>query len=568
MATDFFSLLNDSNSIKNDETGEITLTVPKLDSEAALIINSQCKICSNCNTVVSSPNICITSESIFFKDISFETPITVKKCSNFSMMNCNITNIKSKYSLSFEFCKSIELANVNITNNEIDIGIVFQYSHANANNLFIDGSNSVIIGIIKESSLHLSYSKICNSKSKGISILDSEFEIHNCTISDTVYPAIYTWNSKGNIMNNQISSIKMNGIVVNNSDSIEIFNNKITDVNGSAISIINESKCEVHHNTISKIVNNGIFIKNNSKVNAHHNEFIKIRYPAIAILMKSKATINENTISDINSCGIRIINAKKVKIDKNKITNIDECAISVSNTKNCIIKNNAISDCHIAAVEVYNQSKASVFDNTFSKIGEYAFKTYTMGNINAKNNTISDIGKSMTNLIYKGGGEFINNKLENCPLQKEGETSSQYYFNGNGDFSGITNDETKKVDSIHFEEKTIENNNLCIKCKQKERKCFLLNCGHKVYCQECAEEALHSHQNCPLCRLPIDDINKGFITKDEICDICCERKADCIVMPCGHIGYCHKCLNKWFQNNQSCPYCQVEPVSYTNIQEI
>lgn len=568
MTTDFFSLLNESNSFKNEETGEITLIVPKLESDKLLTINSNCKISSNCKTVISSPHLCVTSGSIFFKDITFETPLTIKKCPEFSMMNCDITNIKFDYSLSFEFCKNVELNQVNITNNEIDIAVFFQYSHAIANNLFIDGATKVIIALIKESSLNLCDSKLCNSMSKGINVLDSEFEIHNCTISDTIYPAIYVWNSKGKIMNNQINNIKMNGITINNADSIEIYKNNITDVNGSAISIINGSKCEVHSNTITKIGNNGIFVNNRSKINAHHNELSCFKYPAIAILTKSKAIINENKISDINSCGIRVINAKKIKIDKNEIKKIDECAISLLNTKNCIIKSNLISDCHIAAVEVYNQSKTSIFDNDLSRLGEFAFKAYALGQITAKNNTITDVGKSMVNLIYKGGGEFINNKLENCPQQKEGDTSSHYYFNGNGNFSGVTNDESKKKDDIQLEEKFIDNCNLCIKCKQRERKCFLLNCGHKIYCQECAEVALREHQKCPLCRLPIVDINKGFVTKNETCDICCDKKADCIVMPCCHIGYCHKCLNKWLQDNQRCPYCQAEPVSYSRIQDI
>lgn len=570
MSTDFLSLLNESNSIRNDETGEIILTTPKLETDKNFIINSECKIISNCNTVISSPNFNVKSKSIYFKNISFETSLTIKNCSNFTMTDCNIKNIKYAYCLSFEKCESIELTKINITDSDALILIYFIQSKAKLKQIFANNnSTNAIIALIKDSTLQLSDSNLNNSQMKGINILNSSFEIENCTISNTVYPAIYAWDSKGKIINNQIKNTKMNGIVANNSNSIEIAHNNISDISGSAISVINDSKCEIHNNTIFNVNNNGIYVKNKSKINVYENELKNTKYPAIAILMKSKAKLVDNKISDIASCGIRIINAKKVEIDKNDINNIEECAISVLNTKNCIVENNTISNCHIAAVEVYNQSKVTIVDNNFSKIDQFAFIAYTLGEIKAENNTISNVGKSMANLMFNGGGEFINNKLENCQQQKEGLTCSNFYFKGNGNFSGVTNDELKKSDSIIFEEKEIENNNnLCIKCKKNDRKCFLLNCGHKIYCQECAEEAFNDHQKCPLCRLPIDGINEGFANEDETCHICCEKKADCIVIPCGHIGYCHKCLNKWLQDNQKCPHCQIEPVTYKNIQDI
>lgn len=97
---------------------------------------------------------------------------------------------------------------------------------------------------------------------------------------------------------------------------------------------------------------------------------------------------------------------------------------------------------------------------------------------------------------------------------------------------------------------------------------FLLNCAHKVYCQECAEEALKTHQKCPLCRMPIIDLNEGFKTKNELCGICLDKKVNCIVMPCGHIGYCHKCLEIWFKDNQKCLYCQIKPVEFKRIHDL
>lgn len=570
MTVDFLSLLNESNSLKNDETGEITLTIPKFESQENYIIKSKSKISSNCNTVISCPKVIFSSEDIDLQNISFESSIEVKNLSNFTMIDCYIKNAKSDTGISFQNCNSVQISNIIITDIEAKVGmLILKNSHVYAKNISINGSMEVIIGCNEESSFYLSDSNFNNHKSRVISITnDCYVEVNNCQISDIIYPAIYVHKSSGKITNNEIKNVSMNGIVLNNVNSFEIEKNKITDINGSAISVINDSSCDIHNNIISKVCNNGIYVDNNSQINAYNNELTDIKYPAIAILKKSKATITENKISNMNSCGIRVIHGKDIEIKRNEIKDIQECGISILNTKECSVTNNNITNCNVAAIEAYNKSVVNIAENHISDVKEYAFLAYTSGKITAKNNTISNVGKSMTNLIYKGGGEFTDNKLENCPKQNESNTSSPYYFNGNGDFPGVTNDESKKAESIHFDEITIDNNDLCLKCNKKHRQCFLLNCGHKVYCQDCAEESVKNHQACPLCRLPIVEINEGFTTKNEYCGICCENQADCIVMPCGHIGFCHKCLNHWFQKNQRCPYCQVEPVTYTNIQDL
>jgi cytidine deaminase len=84
-----------------------------------------------------------------------------------------------------------------------------------------------------------------------------------------------------------------------------------------------------------------------------------------------------------------------------------------------------------------------------------------------------------------------------------------------------------------------------------------------VYCDACGQAALSAKEKCPLCRWPIVRASRGISSGDDgICTICCANQADAIVTPCGHIGYCRECLERWFKTVKSCPLCRTEPASY------
>lgn len=570
MEIDFLSTLNDSNSVKNEETGETILTLPKYEIENLFSIKSSCKIISNCDSVISCKNFIIKSDEVFLKNIKFEASLEIINSNYVHISNCIFKNFKSKHTINIINSKFVIFNAISITSlNSIQGVNIKKDSKVEAKNISISESMNDLITVSCNSTLQLYDSHIFKSKSKGISVLEqSQLEIKNCILDDINFPAIYINNSKGIIENNEIKNILRNGIVLDEADSFEIGYNFFSKIKGSAMSVINDSTGDIHHNILSNIDCNGIYINSYSDVKVYQNEINQTKYPAIAILMKSKAKIYENKIAKINSCGIRCIETKKVEIENNFLNNIDECGITISDTEKCIINKNIISECKIAAIEVCNKSNAKVFDNQISNIEEYAFLVYTSAYINAENNDILNIGKSMTNLIYKGGGQFINNRITNSVNQMKGQTSFQYFYKGNGDFPNVTNDETKIDDTIIFEEKIIENNALCINCKENSRNSCLLNCGHDVYCQKCAEEALKNHEKCPLCRFPILQIINYPQKAEECCAICIENKPDCVLMPCGHIAFCHKCLEKWIHEKKSCPYCRKELVSFRIINEL
>ena len=80
-----------------------------------------------------------------------------------------------------------------------------------------------------------------------------------------------------------------------------------------------------------------------------------------------------------------------------------------------------------------------------------------------------------------------------------------------------------------------------MKCQKNDRNCFLIDCGHKVFCKECADLACKNKENC------------------------FENTIDCIILPCGHMCVCSQCLEHWFKNNQTCPVCRNDHSFYKNI---
>ena len=42
----------------------------------------------------------------------------------------------------------------------------------------------------------------------------------------------------------------------------------------------------------------------------------------------------------------------------------------------------------------------------------------------------------------------------------------------------------------------------------------------------------------------------------ELCYMCCERKADIVLLACGHRGQCHLCTRRLLGADRRCPMCR------------
>lgn len=572
MKIDFLTLLDESNSIKNTETQEILITSPLIEAEGEYQILNPIKISSSSNTLIKCDIIEIHSPSVSFSNLSFETNIIVDTSNDFTFQNCTIKSTKKVADsvISIVSSQNVQIDNCKITESIDCCGLSVNFeSIANIKNTEISHQSDTLLVIGNGSFVTVSHCNLHHSECNGIHCsVECNIQVDHCTINDINYPPILVNSSFCEISNNIIHSCSQNGINIAKSPHFTIENNTISKISNSAISVQSESQGIIKSNKVSEIGGNGAFIEF-SKVEFLENTFNQSTYPGIAVINESEATLKDNKISNVKMCGIAGRNAKTINIINNEIDSISECGISLSSTEKCLIEGNKITNCAISSVECYNKSNAVIQNNKISHMGKYAFLSYTSGSIKSENNEIDHIGDSMVKLSHKGSGEFINNKVSGCPNQCDNKTTSIYYFANNGQFEAVTNDkERAEQDSIKFEMPNVNDEViLCLKCNKNQRNCYLMKCGHKVYCKECAQLALENKENCPLCRFPIIQVSEGYkMGEEDLCFLCFENKPDAIIMPCGHTGVCSICLNNWFKNNRVCPCCRTGDCYYNKIE--
>ncbi|KAK8838573.1 hypothetical protein M9Y10_033205 [Tritrichomonas musculus] len=568
MSLKLLEYLDESNSIKDEFNQTITITSPVLNIEGNVIINDPSyKITSNCDTIIKCENFEVETSYISISNINFEGSVLIKNSDNISIKNSYIKKSKGPDGCLFVYgSKNVTLSHLTITESSYT-GLCLRYnSKVQADNLEIYGIAETLLVCNSGSTITVTDSKFYNGKANGcFSTSYSPIEIINCTFSGIDYPAIYIENSPCTIKNCSIKNIDQDGIAIHASKNFLIEKNEFTLINNSAISIADESHGEINENIIYDVSGNGIYTKK-SELTIRNNEISNTKFPAIAIIIKSKASLFDNKVKNMIHNGIVCRGASDVRIEGSVIEDINEGGISVSDTEKCEIVKNTIKNCSIMGIEVFNKSNVFAEDNNIMNMKKYAFLVYTSGYIKSEKNSISDVSIAMAKLAFKGRGDFTNNYIVNCPNQCEIQTSSPFLFAGNGDFKGITNQIEKVTSSISIENSYVEPVLLCFKCNKNPRDCYILDCGHKIFCQSCAKKALENKENCPLCRFPIKNVSSGFgISKDDICIICLENHPDCIILPCGHMGACSKCLENWFEKNQSCPICRAENSVYKII---
>ena len=279
------------------------------------------------------------------------------------------------------------------------------------------------------------------------------------------------------------------------------------------------------------------------------------------------SSIKGNKISHLKSNGIAARFAQHVEIEDTDLDDAENHGISTSNTNSVIIRKNRISNCQISAVDAFNGTNVTVENNIIKNPGKYAFLASVCATICAKNNEIDSVSESMAKLFFKGGGDFIDNKISNCSCQFQCDTTNLYIFKGNGNFPAVSNDKSRIDESVVLDDLLPEENSLCMKCKKNKRCCYLTECGHKIFCTECAEKTVKEKDECPICSYKVNGFTCGVgcAGNDGLCCICYENKADCLLIPCGHIVACSSCLENWFKSKKSCPFCRNEESRYVPL---
>ncbi|KAK8876239.1 hypothetical protein M9Y10_006433 [Tritrichomonas musculus] len=569
MSVEFSTLLDESNSIRTEGTREITLICPILQSDEDIEVDLSYTITSNCNTVIKCKHFNILSSGVKISNVSFECAVTIRSIEDCTITNATIKDAESSNgALTISDGVNVTLSHLTISDAKEIPGIyISENSVVLADNLHVHDLADTLVVVKNGSFVTVTDSNFHDSSGNGFYVYDqSSIEISNCKFSKTVYSSIFATNSQSVVRKCEFKDIKKNGVSIESTEDFLIEKNHFYDIEDTAIRIFSHSTGVVDGNKIHNLDGNGINC-NESKVTIKNNELFDLLYPAIAIISNSTSIISGNIVNNIKYSGIVARGAKDVKIEGSKIKDVKESGISISDTLKAVILNNEIDNCEVAAIEGYNSSVLSIYDNNISNIRKYAFLVFTSGIMEAKNNKIDHIGDKMVKLAYKGGGEFYDNQVENCEEQCDCQTTSNYFFKGNGQFKGVTNDPTRvQRNIVELGKPFVDTSLRCLKCNEKQRDHYLLDCGHKVYCKECAMMAHQNKENCPLCRFPITGVSGGFgVSKDEMCIICFENKADSIILPCGHMGVCSVCLENWYKNKKSCPICRTEPCFYKKI---
>ena len=60
-------------------------------------------------------------------------------------------------------------------------------------------------------------------------------------------------------------------------------------------------------------------------------------------------------------------------------------------------------------------------------------------------------------------------------------------------------------------------------------------------------------------------LETGNCIEDQICIICCEKKADAVFMSCNHGGLCFSCANKIAEVHPVCHFCRKEFVQILKL---
>lgn len=221
--------------------------------------------------------------------------------------------------------------------------------------------------------------------------------------------------------------------------------------------VTQENSCgTIDKNAFIDINGNGIAAYD-SDVLIKNNVFNRIKIPAIGIGEKSAASIQFNKISNIDSNAIFIRHANYAEVEGCEIDNTKFSGISSSETNSVFIHNNKISDCLIDGIEAFNESKIKAENNIINNCKKFAFIAF------ATKNEINSINEAMVRLFFNGG-DFIENKISNCPKQCFYETTSFYFLERNGNFQSVTNDVKRCDDSVIFDDSVVSENPLCIKC--------------------------------------------------------------------------------------------------------
>ena len=552
----------------------LTLTKPVYDfTDLEIGIFSPFVITSNVQSKLICQKLVIRAKNVTLSGIDLNCSVIIHTAESITIKNCNIIDGLFGCGGGIVITQGNEIIIDNVFIQDLKMTAVFIETNSSVvikNSRFLNISENVI-NVSAVSQALIENCEIGQAQCSAIVVsLESFAEINNCEIHHVLKnSSIHVYYSEISCSHTSFHDIEQSGISIIRCNEGKFLNNTFKDIKSSCISVSSESSAFISENSFENIGGNSVFISDISKAHITNNVINNSEYPAFAILQKCSADVSFNKISDIKKAGICIRGASRAFLDSNSFENILDCGVSISDSVGCVLMKNTFKNCAVGGIEAYNQTRASIQQNIFEDCGKYGILVYTGANVTASKNKLINVSDAFVHLSTVGGGEFQENEIIKCDKQYDGDTTGTFLFKDNGTFESVTNNQENTDESVTvvpvFKDPYFGK---CFKCRAKDRLGFCSPCGHAVFCEECGKEASKNGEKCPLCRFEIQSYTDVFnIAEDSKCTLCYEKNADCVVLPCGHTGFCSDCLNEWFMDKISCPICRAEPSSFKKIMD-
>ncbi|KAK8839396.1 hypothetical protein M9Y10_031745 [Tritrichomonas musculus] len=557
--------------IEITEKTVLHLTDTKYDfSDKEIGISIPLVIKSTVNSVFTCKKLIILSSNFAISGVKFNGSIIIEKQNNIKISNCSINQVDrgNTSAIIINHGENIILDNLTISNLNIPAILADSQSTLLIKYCQIFNISDSLIYITNSSRAVIDHCELHNSQRNGVSIsYNSDVTISNTEIYHCHISAIECISSILTVSDSNLHDIALNCINLSHCKSTTFLRNKFKEVGASSISVSFRSKSEIRENTFENINGNGIFVSEESNALIINNKLSLIRHPAIAVLQSCTVLINGNDISKTRRHGICIRGAKEAIAENNKIDDIVDCAFSVSDSYNCKLLKNSIKNCKIAAIESYNMSNVTFTSNHVSNCGKFGIMVYSRGEVTVNFNLFENISEAFVYMSTCSNGHFTNNEVKKCQSLLIDKTAGNFLFKDNGSFENISNIENCSESDVKKVSKFIDPLfGKCLKCGAAPREGFNVPCGHRIFCEDCGKKAVEANEVCPLCRFNLDAFTAGFSSSEgSLCSICLEKKADTVVLPCGHTGFCADCMNEWFHENCSCPLCRTDPAIFKKI---
>lgn len=99
----------------------------------------------------------------------------------------------------------------------------------------------------------------------------------------------------------------------------------------------------------------------------------------------------------------------------------------------------------------------------------------------------------------------------------------------------------------------------CMNCSKGVNLCSFFSCGlsEKDFFVDLEEGRINGN-GVDKNKMSNNNVVSGGKENEPICAKCYLKKADVVILPCGHGNYCNDCLEEWSEKSINCPTCGVQ----------